>query len=303
MRLRRLLSACALALLTTAVPILAVPAQAASGDSNAATPVLYVHGYDPTGAGSPCGIFSNMASFLSGNGFTGPQVTLKYYWNDSGCGVDLNNYGSQNTYYPGGSVSGEDSNATDIRHIAYQFAWYVYNTYTAGGQNVGVVAHSMGGLIVRDALYRVAAHDPDFPPSLLISNSVNFGSPHNGANIAALCSGSNIECTEMTPGSSFLNDLNSHGQNPQGTGGTDWTLMGSDSDTIVADSSATSMTAIHKVQYASSDRIGHTDYPNETQTTQDAALSFSDNNSAYTATTTGQWCVLRAKLALSGSNY
>lgn len=302
-RIRRLVSAVTLALFAAAFPVVAVPAHATSGDSNAATPVVYVHGYDPTGLGSDCNIWSNMTNFLRSRGFTGPQVTAKYYWNDANCGVDLNQYGSSNAVYPGGYVNGEDSNGTDIRHIAYQFAWYVYNTYSVNGQNIGVVAHSMGGLVVRDALYRVAAHDPDFPPSLLVSNIVNFGSPHNGANIAALCSGADIECTEMTPGSSFLTDLNQNGQNPQASGGTDWTLMGSDYDSVVSDDSATSMTANHKVRYASSDQIGHTDYPNETQQTLNASLSASDFGSAYVSTSTGQWCVLRAQLALSGSNY
>lgn len=303
MRIRRVLSALTLAIVTTLLPIVTAPANAASGDSNAATPVVYVHGYDPGGFGSNCGNWTNMTNFMTSNGFTGPQVTLKYYYGDSNCGVDLNNYGSQNTYYPGGSKNGENSTNTDIRHIAYQFAWYIYNTYTVNGQNVGVVAHSMGGLIVRDALYRVAAHDADFPPSLLISNIVNFGTPHNGANIATLCQVQDIECTEMAPGSSFLNELNTSAQNPQGTGGTDWTLMGSDYDAVVADSSATFMTANHDVRYALGDQIGHTDYYNQTQTTSNASLSFSDNGSAYQSTTAGEWCVRRAQLALSGSTY
>lgn len=285
------------------VGVTAAPAQAASGSSNAATPVVYVHGYDATGAGSNCTMWSNMTNFLTGRGFTGPQVTVKYYWNDASCGVDLNKYGNQNKYYSGGLVNGEDSNNTDIRHIAYQFAWYVYNTYSSKGQNIGVVAHSMGGLVVRDALYRVAAGDPDFPSSLLISNIVTFGSPHNGANIAAMCNGSNIECTEMTPGSAFLADLNANGQNPQASGGTDWTIMGSDADSVVSDDSATSMTADHKVRYASIDNVQHLDYYNETQTTLNASLSSSDNGSPYVSTTTGQWCVLRAQSALSGSDY
>lgn len=282
----------------------AFPADAASGDSNANTPVVYVHGYDPDGSGYDCSnLWGNMTGFMTSHGFTGPQVTAKYYWDDRNCGVDLNNFGNQNTYYPGGTVNGGDSQNTDIRHIAYQFAWYVYNNYTSKGQNIGAVGWSMGGLIIRDAMYRVAAHDPNFPPSLLISNVVNFGTPHNGANIAQLCKSSNIECTEMTPNSTFLNDLNANGQNPQGSGGTDWSIMGSDADGVVADDSATFMTANHKVRYAASDLINHLDYMNETQTTNNASLSYSDNGSPYTSTSTGQWPVLRAQMALSGSNY
>ena len=279
------------------------PAQAASGDSNAATPVLYVHGYDPTGLGTDCGMWSNMTSFLTGHGFTGPQVTLKYYYDDSHCGVDLNGYGQQSAYFSGGLVNGEDSTGTDIKHIAYQFAWYVYDTYTSKGQNVGVVAHSMGGLVARYALYRVAAQDTAFPPALAISNVVTFGTPHNGADAAALCTTATIECGEMTAGSAFLADLNANGQNPQGQGGTDWTIMGSDYDSVVSDNSATSMTADHKVRYASSDAIDHTSYYNRTQTTLDAALSASDYGSAFTSTASGEWPVLRAQKALSGSAY
>ncbi|HEX6501425.1 MAG TPA: hypothetical protein VF054_20695 [Micromonosporaceae bacterium] len=79
--------------------------------------------------------------------------------------------------------------------------------------------------------------------------------------------------------------------------------MGSDADTVVSDSSATSMTANHKVRYASSDNIAHTDYYNETQTTLNASLSYSDYGSAFVSTTSGEWCVLRARYALSGSAY
>jgi triacylglycerol esterase/lipase EstA (alpha/beta hydrolase family) len=303
MRLGHLFKAFAIGCVALAIALSTSPAQAASGDSNAATPVLYLHGYDPTGLGDDCTMWSNMTTFLTGKGFTGPQVTLKYYHNDSNCGANLNNYGTQSAYYSGGLVSGEDSTSTDIRHIAYQFAWYVYNTYTAKGQNVGVVAHSMGGLVARYALYRVAAKDSAFPSSLLVSNIVTFGTPHNGANAASLCTASNIECAEMTAGSAFLADLNTNGQNPQGQGGTDWTIMGSDYDSVVSDASATSMTANHKIRYASSDYIDHTSYYNKTQTTLDAALSASDNGSAFTSTTTGEWPVLRAQKALTGSAY
>lgn len=285
-----------------ALGLASAPARAASGDSNQATPILFIHGYDPTGAGDSCTMWSNMTGALTSNGgFTGPYVTVKYYYDDSSCSVDVNNYGTQSAYYSGGLVNGEDSNNTDIRHIAYQLAWFIYDTYSSKGQNIGIVAHSMGGLIARDALYRVAAGDPSFPPSLLVSNIVTFGTPHNGTTTASLCG--NIECTEMSPSSSFLNDLNANGQNPQASGGTDWTIMGSDYDTVVSDASATSMTAAHKVQYASSDKIAHSDYYNDTQTTLNAALKASDNGGPYVSTSAGEWPVLRAQKALSGSAY
>jgi pimeloyl-ACP methyl ester carboxylesterase len=299
--LRRFLASLAVAILATVAT--AAPAQAASGDSNATTPVVYVHGYDATGGGSNCGMWSNMRNFLTRNGFTGPQVTVKYYYNDTGCAADINGFGSPTGHHPSGQVNGQNSNNTDIRHIAYQFAWYVHDTYTAQGRNVGIVAHSMGGLVVRYALHRVAAGDAEFPASLEVSNVVTFGTPHNGASVAGLCSLTSRQCAQMSPGSSFLDNLNAAGQDPQAAGGTDWTVMGSAADTVVSQSSATSMTANHRVRYARSNGIAHSDYYNETQTTTNANLSYSDHGSPYTSTANGEWCVLRAHRALSGGGY
>jgi hypothetical protein len=284
------------------VPVLAAvtPAQAASGDSNAGTPVVYVHGFDPTGSGSNCGMWSAMRNFLTSRGFTGAQVGVKYYHNDANCSVNLNDYGSQGTHFPGGRINNQNSNNTDIRHIGYQFAWYVYNTYSSRGQNIGVVAHSMGGLVVRYALARVAARDADFPPSLSVSNIVTLGTPHAGANISLLCTLGNVECAQMAPGSSFLRSL---GQNPQAAGGTDWSLLGSQYDGVVSYTSATSMTANHKVRYASSDGIDHGEYYTSTQTTMNASLTYSNNGAAYVSTTAGEWPVLRSQKALSGAGF
>ena len=298
---QRLRAFAAIAICAAALASNASTATAASGDTNLTTPILFVHGYDAFGSGDDCTMWNNMINAMKSYGFAGPFVTIKYYYNDANCSGNVNTAGSQSTYYPGGAVNGEDSQNTDIRHIAYQLAWFIYNNYTSTGQNVGIVPHSMGGLIVRYALYRVAAGDPAFPPSLLVSNIADLATPHNGTSSANLCG--NIECIEMRQGSSFLNDLNANGQNPQAQGGTDWTLMGSDYDTVVADASATYMTAAHKVQYASSDKIGHSDYYNDTQTTLNASLKYSDNGSAYKSTTSGEWPVLRAEKALTSSAY
>jgi triacylglycerol esterase/lipase EstA (alpha/beta hydrolase family) len=277
-------------------------ASAASGDSNQATPVIFVHGYDAFGTGVSCTSWNNITGFLKNHGFTGPMVTIKYYYNDSSCSVDVNNFGSQSVYFPGGTTNGEDNRNADIRHIGYQLAWYIYNTYSSKGQNVGLVGHSMGGLIVRSALYGVASGNSNFPPYLLVSNVVTLATPHNGTPTASTAC-NNTECQEMTPGSAYLADLNANGQNPQEQGGTDWTIMGSDADTTVPDDSAVSMTANHKVRYAKSDNISHLGFLNSTSTTLNAALSASDFGGAYVSTTTGEWPALRTAKALSGGNF
>jgi hypothetical protein len=71
-----------------------------------------------------------------------------------------------------------------IRHLGCLFAWYIYTMYTAPSQGpsapVVILAHSMGGLIVRDAIGE-AGHTPGFPPGLLdVRQVVTVGTPHGG---------------------------------------------------------------------------------------------------------------------------
>jgi len=75
---------------------------------------------------------------------------------------------------------------------------------------VDVVAHSMGGLIVRSYLagkqdVTPAAFMP--PATPLIRRAIFLGTPHFGTKIAALL-GSDVQTAEMSPGSQFLFDLN-----------------------------------------------------------------------------------------------
>jgi hypothetical protein len=150
----------------------------------------------------------------------------------------------------------------------------IYDHFTTNGQAVDVVGHSMGGLIARYAVAGVANGDPDFPPSLLVEDALTMGTPHDGTGWAWGCGW--VECVEMRPGSSFLGWLASNAPNPQGTGGTDWTVMGSEDDGIVSASSAVAMGAGHKVVYYWWMGIDHVDYPLSTSSSWTADVYYQD---------------------------
>lgn len=150
---------------------------------------------------------------------------------DGRCGIDLRAEDPFENAYEG------HSEQTFIQHLAYHWAWGVHEEFTAKGQCVHVVAHSMGGLIVRYALGRVEGNmrgtpDSEFPPSLCVRTVVTLGTPHQGTHLGNLCQ-EERQCLQMRPGSDFLDDLNSHYPAPVVDGATRWTAIGSDDDRVV----------------------------------------------------------------------
>ncbi len=86
------------------------------------------------------------------------------------------------TYWFGHSGT-THSNNTSIRHLAWHLANYIATNFTARDLVVDVVAHSMGGLMIR---YALAKQGVDSFPRLKVEDVVTLGSPHNGASFAAL---------------------------------------------------------------------------------------------------------------------
>ena len=197
-----------------------------------ATPVILVHGY--SGSSSGCqGI--NLATYwnkvkieLADNAYLPASkiVPVSYYRCDTN-GVDITGYG-QGVSYPSTVTKGNVkaragySNDDSITAVSRSYAWFVYNEYTQKGQPVNSIGHSMGGLIIREALRRVQAHDPTFPPALDIQKVLTVSTPHNGW--GSQCK-SNTQCTELSDGSQFLKDLQAN-PSPQGKNGTAWWAMG-----------------------------------------------------------------------------
>src|SRR5262245_23039394 len=131
---------------------------------------------------------------------------------------------------------------TPIEDIGRELANDVYQRFSARGIPVALVGHSMGGLIVRSALAQAGSKGG--PPFLLMPNAVTISSPHGGTDALQRCG--LIECAEMGFGSAFLRRLE---PDPQGRGGTVWTLFGSDGDKLVTAASATGMQAAHRFVY------------------------------------------------------
>jgi hypothetical protein len=233
--------------------------------------VLFVHGFDPWGdPGSDCAGWNPMRSQLANWGWRRERlVTLAYYVEDRNCDHWVNHHGSHDVHdFDGGALeannhvdnaSGEPKghgNDTDIAHLAYHFAWYVWDHYSKAGasegqQPVHVVAHSMGGLVVRYALAQVQRRHPDFPYPLRIRNVVTLGTPHRGTTVAWANLIGSREAGQMQPNSSFIGWLSANARNPQpDQSGADWTNVATWWDNLVQPyDSAFGMRAEHKVVY------------------------------------------------------
>lgn len=277
MRVRRF----AVPLVVVLLAVLGGPAAEARTD-NRSKPIVYIHGFDPIfSSGYDCHSYWDvMADRLEGWGHTGTRATTAYYWFDTNCTYDSQHHGSHSAHYAGGHYLGGHTRDTSIRHLAYHTAWMIYDHFTAGGVTVDAVGHSMGGLILRYAIAQVQRRDPAFPPTLNVEDAVTLGTPHTGTGWAWGCG--YAECVEMRPGSSFLSWLATNAPNPQGTGGTDWTVVGSEDDGIVSADSGVGMSAAHKVIYYWWMGIDHVDYIVDTSDARDADVRYQNNGGAWT---------------------
>jgi pimeloyl-ACP methyl ester carboxylesterase len=251
-----------LALVTAAsiatLGLCAGPAGARTDDR--AKPVILIHGFSANST-NDCRDFQTFRVFLRGRGFTNDLSTLAFYSGDTNCRTSIGAHGRtfavrHNEAFGGpgehvGSSESQHNNSTDLRHLAYHFAWYLHNTYGRRGVTVDIVAHSMGGLITRSALQRVDRRIRNFPPRLPVEDVVTMGTPHGGSGgftFSSLCFGLRFidQCGQMDPNSSFLRQLNenSAGRHPQPSNGslrTHWTTLGSADDQVVPPQSSLAM--------------------------------------------------------------
>jgi hypothetical protein len=150
------------------------------------------------------------------------------------------NYQTCTGYYDSGSDDGTWNE--DDRHVACELAWYIWEYYTVVGNPVNLVAHSLGGVLIKYALYRsgTAGHDSHFPPYLSVHQVVTLGSPLNGSTTF----GSIPTCGECWQVKELEEGVNggiwgeltgsaSHGA--QGAGGTNWTSEGQANGAIGCD--------------------------------------------------------------------
>lgn len=228
---RRRRTAALLAAATVALGI-GVAGTPAAADSAPTAPLLLVHGFSLT-SGINCNdaTMSAWRQGMTARGWTTVR-TIGWYQGDTNC--SLNIQGRSN-----------NSSNTSLSTIAREFAWTVHDQFTLNGTPVAIAAHSMGGLVVRRALDGVMRGEVGFPPAMDVTDVVTAGTPHGGTIWSAACSLSGLaQCVESTPGSTFLTVL---ADNPQGRrlggapGRTEWSLSGSECDTVVSDESASDM--------------------------------------------------------------
>ncbi|MGI8311439.1 esterase/lipase family protein [Saccharopolyspora hattusasensis] len=146
---------------------------------------------------------------------------------------------------------GQADRERPIQEIAKDFANYIYAEYTSKGEEVDIVAHSMGGLITRVAVLGTREGWSGFPPRVAVEDIVTLGTPHQG--LINGCRNPDADpddkCTrqwnQMTPagegGSGFIDKLHESapGRNDRGlddpwAAGIDWSLVSSLEDETVS---------------------------------------------------------------------
>ncbi|MEU5329876.1 esterase/lipase family protein [Streptomyces parvus] len=227
------------AALSAVLTMLAVAPAGAAGkpsrSNSANTRVIFVHGHAPFGKHDCTKTFKDARKHFTNKKWKGNLLTFGYYTKNKKCSAN---------------VGGDRE--TPIKDVAKKFANYVSKNYTKKGIKVDVVAHSMGGLVVRAALHYTHQRAKGFPEKLYIEDVVTLGTPHAGItkSRATLC-GKARQCTDMKPGSAFLKALGSRmpSSTKYGNMSTDWTTVSSYDDGTVTESSGIAGTANHEVQY------------------------------------------------------
>jgi pimeloyl-ACP methyl ester carboxylesterase len=165
---------------------------------NAKPPVVFMNGYQ-----SDCANSTFASTFGSAD-------------------VILQANGEASVFFDNCTVAGSPS----IEKIGSAFGSFLAGlTYADGSavSTVDVVAHSMGGLILRSYLSGKQDTEGMFdpPPATRIRKTVFFATPHFGSPVAALGLGTSPQLDELSSGSHFLFDLNTWNDNSDDLRGID----------------------------------------------------------------------------------
>lgn len=279
------------------------------------TVTLFLHGVN-TGADTNCqGTFGRMRKTLRGFGQTGSLVTLRYYFKDKDCSHSISHHRAHHRHFGSGHRRGGHTGRTDIRHLGFHLAWYIYKHWTAEGIPVQIVGHSMGGLISRYALARVERGHRRFPSFLLVEDVVTMGTPHSGSNDIEpfsdwFCDKDRfLQCRQMShrtkAGYRLLLWLHRHARHPDpfGMQTTDWTNIGSYDDEAVTVHSATAMNGDHRVLYHGGNSIHHSYYMYDGSDFRDRDVWWKDRGREYYAWRDGPHVIRWVDFALSSHTW
>ncbi|MFI0606694.1 MAG: hypothetical protein ACH37Z_02240 [Anaerolineae bacterium] len=273
------------------LPILTVDNRCGNSGSDS-TPVIMVHGFSfdlhigGVGLVADCEkVFNVVTDDLVNWGRSREDIHwVQYLDSDRSCTDDVtiwHEFGSDPEDNPfNGTPADEES---PIERLSYHLAWYLHNNFNTEDQ-VDILAHSMGGLLVRHALI-MSDIEQEGPvdqqeigvqgeriryPSLqgLVRNVMTVGTPHKGLSrfeidnqalikVCTATGGIAGFCGQLLNTSTFMKHvLNekrlAHVGYPlnQGIGGANWTTVGSSGDSIVHFRSATGYSkATHKEWY------------------------------------------------------
>lgn len=283
------------------------PQRALAGSFNA--PVLLVHGIN-VNSQINCNWhpeFGTVRDYFNARSYTNTW-SVGFYEYDSNC----NDYiWGESSHCTGWYDSGNNNFTVneDIRHVSCLLAWYIWDRYTVNGTTIAVIAHSLGGILIRQAM-NDTPYVAAFPPYLKISDVATAGTPHQGLVDDAAwvwettqgCPGNCIQVYQMQISNALMSNMNStsvrggFGRNPQGYNGTDWTTLASEHDEVLQGCTvqSESLGAPHGTTSAScglmpgakhfviypgpSPYYGHGDYLEDNNTTWNADEEYSDNN-------------------------
>ncbi|MFF3316017.1 esterase/lipase family protein [Streptomyces sp. NPDC003035] len=139
------------------------------------------------------------------------------------------------------SYNTSQSNATTASQLAQEIDRVLAAT---GATKVDVVTHSMGGLSSR-------YYTKNLGGAAKVDAWVSLGGPNHGTDTAYWCGGAS--CTEMRPGSSFLNELNSGDETP---GASRYATWWSPCDSIINPDSSVALSGATNTRTAC---LGHSD--------------------------------------------
>jgi len=214
-RIRRLVGTAGLALALALTGLVATPGTA---QASARSSVLMIHGFDFTGGGHDCAAtWGNQRNALRALGHTGRIQTIGWYSNNRNC--ERNAFSREYTddflgdvTKEGGTEANTLTKNTTLFHVAYRVAWAIAKEAKEnGGQDIQVIAHSTGGLLMRLIMQQASDGNPNYPPlrDMRVTAVHGYGVPHNGAVVAwaDVLLGNTVQGQELRPGSAVVTQL------------------------------------------------------------------------------------------------